>query len=95
MSRANPQVVAMEREVSILRDQIARMRQDPGDCPLLACDNSCVCASPHGMATNGGCRCDERKLRQAVQWWRRRAVFLQATIQDMRDGRCDVLEEPK
>jgi hypothetical protein len=30
-------------------------------------DNSCVVAKPRGMATNGGCRCDERKLRRAVQ----------------------------
>ncbi len=86
MSRVNPQVEALEREVRILRDQIARMRAEPGDCPILACDNSCVCATPRGMATNGGCRCDERKLRLAVMWWRRRAEFLQTTIQDMRDG---------
>lgn len=29
-------------------------------------DNSCIVAKPKGMATNGGCRCDERRLRLAV-----------------------------
>lgn len=87
MSNArNPQVMILEREVRYLREQIERIKADPGDCPFLACDNSCVCATPSGMQTNGGCQCDEQKLRQAVLWWRRRAVFLQATIQQMRDG---------
>ncbi len=30
-------------------------------------DNSCVVQAPKGMATNGGCRCNERQLRRAVQ----------------------------
>jgi hypothetical protein len=30
-------------------------------------DNSCCIVAPKGMATNGGCRCDERALRRAVQ----------------------------
>lgn len=84
MSRAGDQ--ALEREIRFLRGQIARMREAPGDCPFLACDNSCMCATSRGMATNGGCRCDERKLRMAVQWWRRRAEFLQVTVQDLREG---------
>lgn len=29
-------------------------------------DSSCVVAPPKGMHTNGGCRCDERRLRRAV-----------------------------
>lgn len=36
--------------------------------------------------TDGGFRCDERKLRNAVRWWRRRAEFLQHTIVELRDG---------
>jgi hypothetical protein len=79
-------IEALEDEVRSLRNIIRDYRADPGDCPLVACDNSCVCATPTGMATNGGCRCDERKLRQAVQWWRRRAIFLQTTIIDMKRG---------
>ena len=30
-------------------------------------DNSCVVERPHGMATNGGCRCGSRTLRAALQ----------------------------
>jgi hypothetical protein len=34
-------------------------------------DNSCICVDiKSGMATNGGCRCDERALRQAVHYWK-------------------------
>lgn len=86
MPRRNEEAERLERENGMLRAQIERMRQDPGDVPFLACDHSCVCASAKGQATNGGCRCDERELRRAVQWWRRRAQFLQATIQEMRDA---------
>lgn len=35
---------------------------------LVGCgDHSCVVAPARGMGTNGGCMCDERKLRMAVQ----------------------------
>lgn len=38
------------------------------DVELEGCgDHSCVVAKPKGMGTNGGCRCDERRLRHAVQ----------------------------
>ena len=84
MSRINTRVEQLELEVTMLRSQIARMQQAPGDIPFAACDNSCICARPTGMATNGGCRCDERKLRQAVSWWRRVADFRQVTIQELR-----------
>jgi hypothetical protein len=33
-------------------------------------DSSCVVASPDGMATNGGCRCDDHTLRRALRWYR-------------------------
>lgn len=72
-----------------LRAQIERMRKDPGDIPFTACDNSCVVASPTGMATNGGCRCDERKLRRAVQYWRDVAQHRQALIQMLRSGESE------
>jgi hypothetical protein len=67
-----------------LRRVNERLIADPGDVPFVACDHSCACVSATGMAPNGGCRCDERKLRQAVRYWRRRAQFLQVTIQIMR-----------
>lgn len=91
MARKNPQVERLERENRILREQIARMRQDPPDIPFVACDNSCIVAQATGMATNGGCRCDERQLRRAVQWWRARARFLQTTIQMMKEGKDEDL----
>ena len=87
MPKKSYQVESLERECASLRAQLKRMLQDPGDVPFVACDNSCACATPSGgMMTNGGCRCDERKLRMATRYWRRRAQHLQAVIQDMRDG---------
>ena len=47
----------------------------PWLCPIDCGDNSCVCAEERkGMRTNGGCRCDERSLRLAVQFWKREAL---------------------
>ncbi len=86
MSKDNARVEHLERENDFLRRHVASLRENPGDVPFIACDNSCVCATPHGMQTNGGCRCDERKLRQAVQYWRRVAYFYLTTIRLMRDG---------
>jgi hypothetical protein len=76
----------LERENKMLRAQIERMRADPGDVPFIGCgDHSCITVDgPGGMATNGGCRCDEITLRRAVMWWRRVAQFRQATIQELR-----------
>jgi hypothetical protein len=93
MARKNPQVEHLERVNEMLRDQIERMRREPPEVPIAACDNSCLCARPDGMATNGGCRCDERKLRIAVQFWRQRAMYLQAVVQLARDGRREVDDE--
>ena len=82
------QVERLEFEVSSLRKQIDRMRQEPfEDIPTLGCGNNpCYCASPRGMATQGSCGCDEHKLAMALSYYRRRCEFLQATIQEMRDG---------
>lgn len=85
MTRINPEIQRLARTVEMLQNQIKNMRLDPGDVPFTACDNSCVCVAPTGMATNGGCRCDERKLRRAVTYWRSVAQHRQATIQLMRD----------
>ena len=84
MARTSPQVEHLQRMNDAYKRVHDRMLADPGDVPFVACDNSCVCVSATGMATNGGCRCDERKLRRAVAYWRRRAQFLQTTIQIMR-----------
>ena len=84
MARRNPEGERLEREVAMLRRDIEVMRRDPADIPFTACDRSCVVAHAHGMATNGGCRCDERKLRCAVAYWRTVAQHRQAIIQMMR-----------
>lgn len=52
----------------------AHNEPDTDNCPSDCGDNSCDCASQRtGMRTNGGCRCDERALRRAVRYWRKRA----------------------
>jgi hypothetical protein len=86
--KVNPEVEQLELQVKLLRGESARLRQPPGDMPFNGCgDNSCELGAPGGgMRTNGGCRCDERELRRALRWWRRRAEFLQVTVQDMREG---------
>ena len=87
MPRTNPQVEALLREIEMLRRMAAERRKDPGDLPMLGCgDSSCIVARPTGMHTNGGCRCEPFKLRRAVQYWRRRAQFLEETIRTMREG---------
>lgn len=86
MSRRNPQVDILETENRILRERIARLTEEPPDIPFTACDNSCVVTRPRGMATNGGCRCDESKLRRAVLYWRDVAQRRQAAIQMMLTG---------
>lgn len=102
MARVNPQVEHLERMNRMLRDQIDRMRADPADIPfvacdnscIVACDNSCIVASATGMSTNGGCRCDERKLRRAVQYWRGVAQHRQALIQELRSTQAPSKEWP-
>lgn len=97
MARVNPQVEALERTVSLLRQQIARMRQDPPDIPFAGCgDSSCITTQGiGGMHTNGGCRCDDRALRRAVMYWRDVAIRRQVTIQDMLRGYDPCSDSPK
>lgn len=72
-----------------LQKQIDRMRQDPGEMPFGACDNSCVICRPLGMGTNGGCRCDERQLRRAVMWYRARCVYLTECVRVAREAAAE------
>lgn len=88
MARVNPEVERLQAQVDAYRRIIERMRQDPPDIPFTACDHSCVVATATGQAPNGGCRCDERKLRRAVQYWRDVAQHRQALIQDLRSGQA-------
>jgi len=78
----------MERENSILRRQLDLARHDPGDLPVNGCgDSSCEVASTSGMATNGGCSCDDRTLRRALRYYKRLASFRQETIKMMKSER--------
>ncbi len=91
MARANPEAERLRRENDMLRARIARLTEEPADVPFAACDNSCVVTRPRGMATNGGCRCDDRKLRQAVMYWRGVAEHRQASIQMLLSGETPTL----
>lgn len=91
--RRNPAGDALTRENDELRRQLAELRRDPGDLPVTGCgDTSCVVASPKGMATNGGCLCDERTLRRAVHFYRRLSQFREQTIRDLRAQGSAVVE---
>jgi hypothetical protein len=91
MTRNNPRIVDLEREVSLLRNVINNMRNDPGDVPVTGCgDNSCIVARPKGQATNGGCRCEARELRYALIYYKRRSIFLEETIKEIRDHQNDI-----
>lgn len=56
---------------------------------LVGCgDNSCIVAKPTGMATNGGCRCDEQRLKRAVMALRQMVISEgDRRAEDMRE-RC-------
>lgn len=98
MARTNPEIERLKWENELLRRESASLRAPPGDYPVDGCgDRSCEVKDPGGgMATNGGCRCDERTLRRALRWYKRHATFLRATIEDMkRDARDAELERAK
>jgi hypothetical protein len=90
VARTNPQVERLERENAILRRILDEKRKDPGDLPCRGCgDHSCVVKSATGMGTNGGCHCSERELRRALQWYKRRASFLEETITELVEKRSE------
>jgi hypothetical protein len=85
VKRNNPTVERLEREIAVLHKVIDDKSRDPGDLPVNGCgDHSCVVVRPTGMATNGGCRCQERELRRALTWYKRRAKFLEDTIAELK-----------
>ena len=87
MKRKNIEIERFEKENAYLRDRISRLLEIPPEIPFFTCDSSCVNGGySTGMQTNGGCRYDERQLRNAVQFWQQRARYLQAVLVVIRDG---------
>ncbi len=86
MARKNEEVEHLRYMNAILQKQLDKIAENPGDMTTTGCgDNSCVVSKPSGMATNGGCRCEARKLRMAMMYWRRKSEFLQTLIKSIRE----------
>lgn len=68
----------------VVRRKVAALQQGLGvlERPVIeGCgDSGCTCRAPSGMATNGGCRCDDRTVRRALVMWRRYAGELEARV---------------
>ena len=91
MPKTHPRIEILEFEVSVLRKTLDEIRRDPGDLPCLGCgDSSCVIRKPAGQHTNGGCRCSERELRRALQWYKRRSQFLEETVKQLTSERSTI-----
>lgn len=87
--RVSERETHLERENAMLRAQYLRLTANPPEIPFTACDNSCIIARANGMATNGGCRCDERKLRYAAMYWRSVAAHRLATLEAMKEEHAE------
>lgn len=84
MPRVNPEIERLQRENEMLRRAMDRLREPPEPYPVEGCgDTSCMVAPPRGMSTNGGCRCDERTLRWALQWHKGYVAYQRACVEDM------------
>lgn len=68
----------------VVRRKVVALQQGLGvlERPVIeGCgDSGCTCRAPSGMATNGGCRCDDRTVRRALVMWRRYAGELEARV---------------
>ena len=68
----------------VVRQKVAALQQGLGaiERPAIeGCgDSGCICRPTSGMATNGGCRCDDRAVRRALVAWRRYAGELEARV---------------
>ena len=88
MARSNPEVERLTRHVDVLKRALDRIHENPPDLPFLACGHSCICAKATGMATNGPCNCNEKKLRVAVQYWKMVAQHRAAIMKLHRESGC-------
>ena len=87
MTRKNAEVERLEALLATHRRADAERRKPPVDLPVTGCgDTSCEVAVPTGMAPTGRCRCNERTLRQALRWQKRRGEFLEQTSVDLREA---------
>lgn len=71
--------------ISVVRHRVSLLQRGLGAVvrPTIdGCgDNGCACGSAEGgMRTNGGCSCEPRTIRAALQKWRRYAVELEARV---------------
>lgn len=85
MPKKNPEFELLKTHYAILQKQLEEIKKEPQDFPVTGCgDNSCLIEKPHGMATNGGCRCELFKFQRAFRWQKRKILFLQETIKDLK-----------
>lgn len=70
--------------LSVIAADVRRLQSALGvvQRPEIECcgDTSCRCRPPSGVATNGGCRCDEHRVHAALDAWRRYAMELEARV---------------
>jgi hypothetical protein len=71
------------KELMKLKAELAIPR-DPGDEVEGCGDGSCIIQAPKGQHTNGGCRCEEPRLRRGVRYWRAKAKYLQYELDKLR-----------
>ncbi len=75
-------LVRIEAELGRLKDivgsdsdEFRRMRAQTEGRGCM--DHSCASGRTDGIGTNGGCRCDERAIRDACRRWRNYALWLE------------------
>lgn len=55
--------------------------QESNVCPERGCGNHpCDVSTNTGMGPNGHCSCDERTLRRALRWYKKRVIELEVEL---------------
>lgn len=79
MTRQNPEVERLQREVDVLRRENERLRAAPDPYPVSGCGaDMCEVERPQGVHVVGRCRCDEQTLRWALRWHKRYVAHLRS-----------------